>query len=131
MNMKTDKNILLLLVILTSTMVSVKAKENIGSSGLRKKQVENVLSGCTSGITQDVMQLNNVRTTILTDGDMWWNLVSAKYEVPKGQGASSIFAGSLWIGGLDNGGQLKIAAMTYRQNGVDYWPGPIDTTGGG
>src|SRR5207253_5135684 len=43
----------------------------------------------------------------------------------KKQGISSNFAGSIWIGGLDAGGQLKVAAMTYRQTGYDFWPGPL------
>jgi hypothetical protein len=33
------------------------------------------------------------------------------------------------IGGVDDGGQLKAAAQTYRQgNGHDFWPGPLDIT---
>jgi len=35
------------------------------------------------------------------------------------------FSGALWIGGKDNGGNLKLAAMTYRQRGSDFWPGPF------
>src|ERR1022692_4718402 len=99
--MKIVKKILFLLVILTATATIVFAREfNTADrkSVMKEKQVEKVLSVCTAGITQTQFQLNNVRTTILTSGDMWWNLVSAKYEVPKGAGASSIFAGSLWIG---------------------------------
>ncbi|MEW6470634.1 MAG: T9SS C-terminal target domain-containing protein, partial [Bacteroidota bacterium] len=42
-------------------------------------------------------------------------------------GLHSVFAGSLWLGAIDNGGQLKVAAQTYRQTGNDFWPGPIDT----
>ena len=46
---------------------------------------------------------------------MWWNLSDVQYEIPKGSGLNSLF-GSLWIGGVDAGGQLKVAsAMTYRQ----------------
>jgi hypothetical protein len=84
-------------------------------------------NACSPATTKTDMDVNNVRAKILTGGDMWWDLISAKYEVPKGGGASSIFAGSLWIGGLDAGGQLKVAAQTYRQNGNDFWPGPLDT----
>jgi len=82
---------------------------------------------CNPGTAKAQLDINNVNTTILGTGDMWWDLASAKYEVPKGGGASSMFAGSLWIGGLDAGGQLHTSAMTYRQNGVDFWPGPLDT----
>lgn len=79
------------------------------------------------------LDVNNVRAAMMNRGDMHWNGPAgpyAQYEVPKGGGASTIFASSLWIGGLDNGGGLHEAAMTYRQTGIDYFPGPLDTTNG-
>jgi hypothetical protein len=63
-------------------------------------------------------------------GDMHWDLNSSVYEVPKNSGRKAIFASSLWIGGLDAGNTLHQAAMTYRQTGNDYWPGPLDTITG-
>ena len=72
------------------------------------------------------LNIGNVRTTILGGGDMWWNLTEAQYEIPKNEGVHSLFAGSLWIGGLDNQNNLKIAAMTYRQTGSDFYPGPLN-----
>ena len=39
----------------------------------------------------------------------------ARYEVPKGGGRHSMFAGALWLGGVDEGNQLKLAAMTYQK----------------
>src|SRR5690606_17793116 len=48
------------------------------------------------------------------------------YEVPKGSRKHSLFAGSIWVGGYDPQGQLKVAAQTYRQDGNDYWPGPLE-----
>jgi len=84
-------------------------------------------NSCSPGTAKTDLDINNVRAKILTGGDMWWDFISAKYEVPKGSGDYSIFSGSLWIGGLDAGGQLKVAAQTYRQNGNDFWPGPLDT----
>ena len=85
-----------------------------------------VASGCSPSSSQTDLDVNNVRATILGGGDMWWNLSDAQYEIPKGGGLNSLFAGSLWIGGVDAGGQLKVAAMTYRQGGNDFWPGPLD-----
>ncbi len=38
-------------------------------------------------------------------------------------------SGSLWIGGLDVNQQLKLAALRYRQVGLDYWAGPLTTDG--
>lgn len=99
-----------------------------GGSGDGQKltNYQKVLSGCTQGKTQTELKLNNVRTRLLTCGDMWWDLNSnPKYEVPKGSGSYASFAGSLWFGGYVNS-QLRISAMTYRQNGIDFWPGPLD-----
>lgn len=113
--------------------ISADARENgalggrIGSNQRNGNSSEQLLASCTPATAKTDLDINNVRTTILTGGDMWWDLNTAKYEVPKGGGAHSIFAGSLWIGGLDAGGQLKVAAMTYRQTGNDFWPGPLDT----
>jgi hypothetical protein len=86
------------------------------------------------GINSDnfkYLDINRVKAGIMNRGDMWWDLAgtgNASYEVPKGSGANSSFAGALWIGGLDASNQLHIAGQTYRQSGNDFWPGPLDTT---
>ncbi|RMF20505.1 MAG: hypothetical protein D6765_16810, partial [Bacteroidetes bacterium] len=80
-------------------------------------------------IDQDV---NNVRARLTTGGDVWWDLNDGRYVVPKvepGQTeVSSIFAGAVWLGGIDPGGNLKLAAMTYGHSSGrnDFWPGPLD-----
>ncbi|RMG19109.1 MAG: hypothetical protein D6730_22075, partial [Bacteroidetes bacterium] len=75
------------------------------------------------------LDVNNVRALLHNGGDMWWDLVGdPRYEIPKGSGKHSLFASSLWIGGTDDAGQLRLAAQTYRQNGIDFWPGPLDET---
>ncbi|MBK9731030.1 MAG: T9SS type A sorting domain-containing protein [Chitinophagaceae bacterium] len=51
------------------------------------------------------------------------------FEVPKGSNTHATFAADLWIGGLDDLGQLHVAASTYRQLGDDFFPGPIDQSG--
>lgn len=75
------------------------------------------------------LDINQVKAGIANRGDMHWdfNTGDASYEVPVGTGAHSDFASGLWIGGYDIGNQLHIAAQTYRQGGVDFWPGPLDT----
>lgn len=79
------------------------------------------------------LDINNVRAGIANRGDMHWNVGgngNPLYEVPKGSGKNSNFASALWIGGLDNSNQLHGGAQTYRQSGVDFWPGPLDTISG-
>lgn len=86
----------------------------------------NPVGSCNQPVGQGEFDVNLVRTTILGGGDMHWNLDNGKYEVPKGSGKHAIFTSAHWIGGLDSGGQVRVAAQTYRQTGVDYWAGPID-----
>lgn len=89
-------------------------------------------STCKAASQSADLDINNVRTRILNGGDMWWDLNNPKYEIPKVTDANSVkkhslFAGALWIGGLGRGdGNLRMAAMTYRQRGSDFWPGTLD-----
>lgn len=111
----------------------IEAKENIG---LGKKQTRttnmNKGAGCAQATQQKDLDVNNVRTTILNGGDMWWNLSNARYEIPKVEPGNvskhSLFSGALWIGGVTSG-NLRIAAQTYRQSGADYYPGPLQIDG--
>ncbi len=83
----------------------------------------------------EVLDANEVSTTLLNGGDSWWDLSDGQYIVPKPAAGedpvTAIFAGAIWIGGFDDAGNLKLAAQTYRQNGNDYWPGPILNTNSG
>jgi hypothetical protein len=100
-----------------------------GQSGKKSRSNKTVEELCQPSRSQTDLDLNNVRTTIMGGGDMWWDLNVARYEIPKGSNRHSMFAGALWLGGLDEGGQLKLAAMTYRSRGNDFWPGPLSTDG--
>lgn len=110
------------------------AKEVIGLPNSGTKRVQRRAAACEPATFQADLDINNVRARILNGGDMWWDLNSvARYEIPKTSAESnairknSLFAGAIWIGGLDPGGNLKVAAMTYRQSGSDYFPGPLDS----
>ncbi|MEM9984861.1 MAG: hypothetical protein AAF804_07175, partial [Bacteroidota bacterium] len=101
------------------------------SVGVRQRVASGfrVASDCVPSGASTQLDINNVRALLHNGGDMWWDLVGEpRYEVPKGSNTHSLFAGSLWIGGLDEAGQLRVAAQTYRQSGNDFWPGPL--TGG-
>ena len=85
---------------------------------------------CATPTAQVDLDIANVRARILNGGDMWWDAVAQigpMYEVPKNSGKHSLFAGSVWVGGLDASNNLHVAAQTYRQNGLDFWPGPLDS----
>lgn len=92
-------------------------------------------AGCNIPADQFDLDINNVRARLLDAGDQWWDLSNGKYEVPKGDRTSTtplpqaIFAGSIWVSALDQGNNLKIAALTYRQGTSDYFTGPLDNNG--
>lgn len=131
------------LILSVIGFLNLQARENIGLGKLTGKST-NVLpniksnplskmgAGCSPATAQKELSINNVRTIILNGGDMWWNLSNARYEIPKvqtGQVAkNSLFSGALWIGGITQG-NLRLAAQTYRQNGNDFFPGPLQIDG--
>lgn len=87
---------------------------------------------CDNAVTQIDQAINNVRARLLTGGDVWWDGNIGRYVVPKVPPGvpevSSLFAGAVWLGGVDPAGNLKVAAQTFgRANGrFDYYPGPLD-----
>lgn len=91
----------------------------------KTKKIKASAAGCSAGASFAFLEVNNIRCRINTGGDMWWNFDRAEYYVPANTQKTSMFSASLWIGGLDVNGQLKLAAQRYRQVGIDYWPGPI------
>lgn len=96
--------------------------------GVKRKVVSGFRtnSDCLPPSASSQLDINNIRALIHNGGDMWWDLVGdPRYEVPKGSNRHSMFASSLWVGGLDDAGQLRVAAQTYRQSGIDFWPGPL------
>lgn len=127
----TIKHSAILFLIMLSTS-SLFAEENINGPGKTASYYKSASATCAAASSQVSLNINNVRTTLLNGGDMWWNLNDARYEVPKVDPNSgvpsvhSLFAGAVWLGGIDAGGQLKVAAQTYRQSGNDFWPGVLD-----
>ena len=89
-------------------------------------------AGCTPSSSFEWLDINNVRTRINSGGDMWWDLpagTGSKYYIPANSPTTSLFAGSLWIAGVDVNDQLKCAALRFRQVGNDYYTGPLTVDG--
>lgn len=136
MEIMTKLNKHLLITAIALGALSANAREKYGI-GARTAAPEKVLAGCSPAQASAELAVNNVRTIIFSGSDMWWDLFgtqNAWYFVPKvedrSKGASSNFAGNVWFGGVDIGGQLKIAAQTYRQSqsgGISFWTGPLST----
>ena len=123
-NTMKHKGLLILPALIATISASdVSARENVG---MGKTIISpSINAACVNPTVQSDLAVNNVRARILM-GDMWWDLSNGVYIIPKASGIGSIFAGSLWIGGVDAGGQIKVAAQTYRQTGSDFWPGPLN-----
>ncbi|MCD4773673.1 MAG: T9SS type A sorting domain-containing protein [Bacteroidales bacterium] len=112
---------------LTEGIFAEKLKTESGNKGTN--QYKNTAASCAPASGFRYLEVNNVRARINTGGDMWWDFSTAQYFIPANGAATSMFSGSLWIGGLDINQQLKLAALRYRQVGNDYWPGPLTNDG--
>ena len=126
------KKQLILLMLGTSFGWVDNALAYLGPNDLGKK-VTPTLKGanCSPATAKLIMEFNDVKALIEQGGSMFQNRAAgvASYEIPKGSGLHVIFAGALWMGGTDVNGQLKLAALRYRQ-GNDFWPGPLTVNPG-
>ena len=77
------------------------------------------------------LEWNNVRALVENGGTLWHERANWRgaYIVPKEDNVSTVFAGALWIGGISPDQQLKLAAVRYRRDGNDFWPGPLSNDG--
>jgi hypothetical protein len=115
-------------VALTAVVERSAALPTVGVpiNGERKSGLKTTAAACNPATATIDLDINNVRARMMDGGDMWWDrgTGTASYEVPKGSGKNSLFAGSIWVAGYDEQHILKVAGQTYRQKGNDYWPGP-------
>ena len=129
--MKNIFRFLLAALLIASAVTPGKAemyKYGHNGSGQRAQTA----AGCTPSSAFEWLDINNVRTRINAGGDMWWDLPSgtgSKYFIPANGSATSLYAGSLWIAGVDVNNQLKCAALRFRQIGNDYYTGPLTVDG--
>jgi len=134
-NMKTFNAIILIISIGILTLGNSFAYKPVNSGDTKKSAaaIKSITAGCVAGSAMTELDLNNVRALILNGGDMWWDLNDARYEVPKGSGKMALFAGAIWVGGVDVNGQLRVCAQTHRGSGGlggnDFWPGPLVASG--
>ena len=108
------------------------AREWLGpKSNETHNSVKSKAAGCSPAVTITEFYRNNVRTAAETGGNTWYDRPNGLpyYEVPAEGRNHAIFAGSLWMGGRDPAGNLKLAAVRFRQEGSDYWPGPLTIDG--
>lgn len=82
--------------------------------------------------TRDFVNINNIKASVLVHGDMWWDPLTqaSNCYFPATSTKTISFNAALWMSGYDASSQLHVSSQMYRQNGNDYWPGPIDSTTG-
>lgn len=120
----------LIAALLTLTVGQTTAREHLGDKS-KANDVKAKAAGCSPAQQNSEFHINNVRTAAETGGNTWYDRGNGLpyYEVPAGEGNHAIFAGALWLGGVDPAGNLKLAAIRFRQRGNDYWPGPLTVDG--
>ena len=113
------------------TVACSQAFAYLGPNDKDYKPTAKPKANCSPATAKLTMKFNDVSALIEQGGSMFQNRAAgvAAYEVPKGSNRFAIFAGALWMGGTDVNGQLKLAALRYRQ-GNDFWPGPLTVTPG-
>lgn len=71
------------------------------------------------------LQYNNVNAGFEQNGVLFHqsNINKSRYEIPKNFNVNTIFAASFWAGGINQLGDLHLAATKYGSG--DYFSGPI------
>ncbi len=131
--MKTIFRLLIVaFLFLNVTETRAEKSRHYSKSDNNTRSLKGTTAGCTPSSTFAWLNINNARVRVNAGGDMWWDLpggTGAKYYIPANGSATSLYAGSLWIAGLDVNQQLKCAAVRFRQVGNDFWTGPLTTDG--
>ena len=86
-------------------------------------------TNCTSPTALVKLEGNNISAMMTNGGDLFWDGFGAQFIAPAQDSVevATIFATGLWLGGLDPGGNLKVAAQTYGRylGTTDYIAGPL------
>ena len=84
---------------------------------------------CSSPTALVKLEGNNISAMMTNGGDLFWDGSDPHFIAPAQSPVkvATIFAAGLWLGGLDPGANLKVAAQTYgRSQGTsDYIAGPL------
>lgn len=122
----------LLFVAFLFLNVTEARAEKVKMADKKSRTLRGTTAGCTPSSTFAWLNINNARVRVNAGGDMWWDLpggTGSKYYIPANSSSTSLYAGSLWIAGLDINQQLKCAAIRFRQTGNDFWTGPLTIDG--
>ena len=138
--MKNIARLLFVALLMMGVTIPGKARVWVGDGNPTRgnRELKETTAGCSPSSAYEWLNVNNVKTRYNAGGDMWWDLpggIGAQYFIPANGSATSLFAGALWIAGLDINFQLKCAAVRFRQGpdvtsgGNDFWTGPLTLDG--
>jgi len=89
---------------------------------------------CMESQAEKYIENTEMKVMFRNGGDMFWDgVVNSRFNVPYTYGQptyKTIYAAATWMGGFDNLGNLHVAAQEYRNEGNDYWAGPLDALTG-
>lgn len=85
-------------------------------------------------IKLNAIDINEIKASTANDGTMFNGMDGLngfagkpRFDIPNLGCAKPMFSSGLWLGGMDaSNNNLHMAAQTYKQNGSDFLPGPID-----
>lgn len=123
--MKFNKYILSAIALSVSSILVAHSGIQPGAKS-NSSSIKLKVAGCTPATGKTFLEYNNVKAIVETSGFAFLDRSTgnAFYEVPKGGGRIVIYAGSLWMGGENDGLVLKAAAHLYHQDD-DFWSGPL------
>ena len=140
--MKNIARLLFVALLMMGVTIPGQARVFVGDGNPSRgnRELKETTAGCSPSSAYEWLNVNNVKTRYNAGGDMWWDLpggIGAQYFIPANGSATSLFAGALWIAGLDINFQLKCSAVRFRQGpqdhglngGNDFWTGPLTLDG--
>jgi len=85
-----------------------------------------IFGQCAPSTAHAFLDVNNVSAQLNCSMSSFWDeMASPHYEIPKGSGKHSMYASSIWIGGQDSEGEIRLVAQRFRSQGDDFFAGPI------
>jgi len=77
--------------------------------------------------TSHNIDINNIDARITASPVLFYDdgTSTSEFSCPQMEGFSTIFASSIWMGGMGINSQLSIAGDLYGTNGTDFAPGPL------
>ncbi|MFO7880687.1 MAG: T9SS type A sorting domain-containing protein [Bacteroidota bacterium] len=115
----------------TLTLIMVLATTAIATAQVSKQQPK---SGETYPYSNHQwLDVNHIRAIVPSAGTFFMQDDSianrAGYLLSNENHTNSIFAGSIWVGGLDENETMHVSGERFNQIGKDYYPGPLQIDG--